>query len=146
MKSPESFQGRCIVTPLTLLALGVQTVTGAGAESLLEGFEVVTFELDVTAAATASGDTLDVYVQTTVDGTNWVDVVHFAQVLGDGGVKRFFSKISASLALTEFENGTALGAAAVRHIVGDRYRVRWAITDATTDDASFTFAVYATGT
>lgn len=146
MKSPESFPGRTIVPNIVLLSAGAQTETGTGSAVVAEGFEVMEFQLNVTAAATAAGDTLDVYVQTTIDGTNWIDIVHFTQVLGDGGAKRYLSKVSASLALTEFEVGTALGAAAVRHLVGDQYRVRWAITDATTDDASFTFSVTATGT
>lgn len=146
MKSPESHPGRTIAINQIVLPASARTDTGAGDEFMMEGFEAVTFQLDVTVAATDVGDTLDVYVQTTIDGTNWVDIVHFTQVLGNGGAKRFFSKISASLALTEFENATALGAAAVRHIVGDRYRVRWAITDASTDNASFTFGVTASGT
>ncbi len=146
MKSPEAFPGRCIVSPIIVLAPATRSVTGTGEEIELDGFEVLAFELDVTAAATEVGDTLDVFVQTTVDGTNWIDIVHFTQVLGNGGAKRYFSKISATLALTEFENGTALGAAAVRNITGSRYRVRWAITDAGTVNASFNFAVYANGT
>lgn len=147
MKSPESFPGRTIVENQILLASGARTETGTGDAVLLEGFEVLEFQLDATAAATDVGDTLDVYIQTTLDGgTNWIDIVHFTQVLGNGGAKRYISKISASLALTEFEVGTALGAAAVRHLVGSQYRVRWAITDSGTDNASFTFSVRANGT
>lgn len=146
MKSPESFPGRCIVSPLVLLGPAARTVTGIGDEIELDGFEVLAFELDVTAAATEVGDTLDVFVQTTVDGTTWVDIVHFTQILGNGGAKRYFSKVAAAQALTEFENGAALAAASVRHIPGSRYRVRWAITDSGTVNASFNFAVYANGT
>lgn len=83
------------------------------------------FVLDVTSAASAVDDTLDVYVQTKLDGTNWVDVVHFTQVLGNGGAKRYVAKLApAAQAQAEFENGTALGAAAVRHLAGDEWRVR----------------------
>lgn len=146
MKSPESFPGRTIAENQSLLASAAKTETGTGDAVLLEGFEVLEFQLDVTVAATEVGDTLDVYVQTTIDGTNWIDIVHFTQVVGNGGAKRYISKISASLALTEFEVGTALGAAAVRHLVGAQYRVRWAITDAGSDNASFTFSVKANGT
>lgn len=46
--------------------------------------------LDVTAAATTSGHTLDVYIDTSPDGgTTWVNIGHFTQVLGDGGAKKF---------------------------------------------------------
>jgi hypothetical protein len=146
MRSPENFNGRPIVSNLVLLPSAARTTTGTGDAIQLDGFEVLCFQLEVTAAATDAGDTLDVYVQTTVDGTTWLDAVHFTQVIGTGGAKRYVSKISASLAQAEYETGTALGAAAVRHLMGDQYRVRWAITDASTVNASFTFSVAANGT
>jgi hypothetical protein len=146
MQSPEAFIGRPIVDNIELLPSAARTETGTGDAKALEGFEVLLFQLDVTAAATAAGDLLDVFVQTTVDGTTWLDVIHFTQVLGNGGAKRYLSKVSASLALTEYETGAALAAAAVRNLIGSQWRVRWAITDATTDDASFTFSVKANGT
>lgn len=129
---------------VTLLASAARIETGTGsAVANLGEFRALVLQFDVTAAATAAGDTLDVYVQTTIDGTNWVDIHHFTQVLGNGGAKRYFAKVVAEAALTEFENATALGAAANRAIVGNQYRVRWVVVDATTDDASFTFSVTA---
>lgn len=98
------------------------------------------FVCDLTAAATDAADTLDVYVQTRVQGF-WVDVIHFTQMLGNGGAKRYFSKLQAGLSVTEFENATALGAGAARNIVGDEWRVKWALVDADAD-ASFTFSVH----
>jgi hypothetical protein len=145
MRSPESFPGRCIAVNQILLESGVRTETGNGEAVKLEGFSALMLQLDVTAAATAAGDTLDVFVQTTVDGVNWIDVYHFTQILGNGGAKRYFGKLIWDVALTEFENAAALGAAAGRAIFGDSWRVRWAITDATTDDASFTFGVKLNG-
>ena len=137
--SPASRQG------VVLLASGARTETGTG--NAVEGlgeFKTLFCELDVTAAATISGDTLDVFVQTSVDGTNWVDVMHFTQILGNGGAKRYFAKIIHDAALTEFENGAALGAAAARAIIGGKYRVRWDVADTgTAGDASFTFSVTA---
>lgn len=144
MRGADHLAGRGNIENLVLLASGAQTSTGTGeAVACPDGFEMLAAQLDVTAAATETGDTLDVFVQTTIDGTNWLDIIHFTQVLGDGGAKRYISKISASLALTEYETGSALGAAAVRHVFGSQYRVRWAITDASTDNASFTFSVTA---
>jgi hypothetical protein len=129
---------------VTLLASAARLETGTGdAVSDLGEFGALVLQLDVTAAATAAGDTLDVTVQTTIDGTNWVDIHHFTQILGNGGAKRYYAKIVKDVALTEFENAAALAAAASRSILGNQYRVRWAITDATTDDASFTFSVKA---
>lgn len=130
-----------------LLASAARTADGNGsAVSGLGKYSKLFFELDVTAAATEAGDTLDVFIQTTIDGTNWIDVVHFTQCTGDGGAKRYIAKINASLAETMFENGTALAESAVRNILGDQYRVRWAIVDVpTADNQSFTFSVTANG-
>jgi hypothetical protein len=146
MKSPASFPGRTIVTNQVLLASAARTTTGTGDEFLLEGMSALTLQCNLTAAATEVGDTLDVFVQTTIDGTNWVDVYHFTQMLGNGGAKRYFGKLLFDAALTEFENAATLAAAGGRAIFGDRYRVRWAITDAGSVNASFTFSVTANGT
>lgn len=128
-----------------LLASATKTATGTSTTVLSDCGEwrVAFLQLDVTAAATDVGDTLDVYVQTTIDGTNWVDVYHFTQVLGNGNAKRYYGKLVWDAALTEFENAAALAAAGGRAIMGDQYRVRWAITDAGTTNASFTFSVQA---
>jgi hypothetical protein len=56
------------------------------------------------------------------------------------GAKRYISKITAHVATAEFENGTALGAAAVRNLMGDEWRARWAVTD-DSGNASYTFSV-----
>ena len=100
------------------------------------------FVLDVSAAATDAADTLDVSIQTVLDGTNWIDVVHFTQVLGNGGALTYVAKIVAGVAQAEFETGTALGAAAVRHLFGDEWRVNYVQADADAD-ATFTFSVTA---
>lgn len=148
MKSPESYPGRTIVTNQVLLASGARTTTaGAFGDAVtLEGFAALVFQLDVTAAATDAGDTLDVTVQTTIDGTNWVDIHHFTQVLGNGGAKRYYGKVVFDAALTEFENGAALAAAAGRSIFGSQYRVKYVVVNTSTEDASFTFSVTANGT
>ena len=115
---------------VALAASAARTSDGNGSAVQLQGMvNAVAFVLDVTAAATDAGDLLDVYVQTKADGTNWLDVLHFTQIAGTGGTKRYVAKICAGGALTEFENGTALSAGGVRHILGDDWRVRWEITD-----------------
>lgn len=127
-----------------LHASGAETATGTGtAISGLGNAKVLQFELDVTAAATAAGDTIDVYVQTMIDGTNWVDIVHFTQVLGNGGAKRFYAKISSNLAESLFNNATALAAGSVRNIFGDQYRAAWTVASATAP--SFTFSLQMSG-
>lgn len=130
---------------VTLQAAAVKTATGNGTAVRMPGFaQNVTafiFELDVTAAATVAADTLDVFVQTKIDGTNWLDVVHFTQVLGDGGAKRYLLKASSFGNVTGFEAGAALNVNASRHIVGDDWRVRWVVVNDT--GPSFTFSVTA---
>lgn len=128
-----------------LLASDVRVESGIGdAMPQLGEWDVLMLQLDVTDAEAASDDTLDVFVQTTIDGENWIDIAHFTQVLGDGGPVRYVTKLVASAAETEFETGTALTAAAVRNLVGDQYRVRWDIVDGSEDSSqSFTFSVTA---
>lgn len=137
----------------TLLASAAQTTTSTGTAAVdLFQFcggdhahiNAIAFVLDVTNAATDAGDTLDVFVQTLIDGTNWVDVVHFTQVVGNGADDlTYIAKIERGTALSEFEIGTTLTATNARDIFGEQWRVRFAITDSGTDNATFTFGVYA---
>jgi hypothetical protein len=128
----------------TLVASAARTTTGVSdAVYLQDAPNGIVFVLGVTAAATDSGDTLDVKVQTTLDGSTWTDVVAFTQVLGNGGAKHHVAKITANGTQAMFENGASLSAGSVRNILGDTYRCAWSITDASTDNASFTFSVNA---
>lgn len=130
----------------TLLASTTQTGATAGASGSAVRLPVsraMAFTLDVTAAATAVGDILDVYVQTKADGTNWLDVVRFARVLGNGGTKRYVAKLCAAVTTSEFENGTGLAASNVRNLFGDEWRVYYVVTDAAPANAAFTFSVTA---
>jgi len=138
-------QSRAVGFAQTLLASAAQsaTSTGEAAVRIIDPPNGIVFELDVTAAATDADDTLNVFIQTSIDNTNWVDVVHFTEVLGNGGAKRYYAKITSAVNTAEFENGAALGAAAVRNIVGDQWRVRFAIVDPTGANVSFTFSVTA---
>jgi len=125
----------------------VTTAAGAvnansDAVTLPASMRAVSFVLDVSAAATDVGDTLDVKVQTKIDGTNWVDVIHFTQVLGNGGTKRFIAKLCASTAETLFSDATLAAGTTVRHLLGDEWRVNHVQVDGDSD-ASFTFTVKA---
>ncbi len=130
---------------LTSVTTANGAIAGAfsGESMLLPRPQAIVFELDVTAAATDAGDELDVYVQTLIDGNNWIDVAHFTQLKGDGGAKRFFAKITAAAAETMFEAGAALSAGSIRNLLGDAWRTKHVQVDAGTQNASFTFAVYA---
>lgn len=101
------------------------------------------FTIDVTAAATESSDKLEPVIQAMVDGTNPVDVVRFNDILGDGGAKRYIVKINGEIAQAMFENGSALTSTNIRNLLGEAYRVSVPLTDAGTDNASFTYSVTA---
>lgn len=132
-----------VVTLLASSSTAAGAVDTAGSAVRLPGMvNAMAFVLDVTAAATDAADTLDVKVETKIDGTNWLDVIHFTQCLGNGGAKRYIEKLVADVACAGFENATALGAGNTRDLLGDEYRASWVQVDADSD-ASFTFSVTA---
>jgi len=138
--SPVAFN-RTLLTSAARTASGTQVVHGfAWARDY-------TFTLVVSAAATATADTLNVYVQRLLpDGSTYEDIVSFTQVVGDGGAKKFVADIIPENATgaVAVPGDAALAAGSVKNVyVGDTLRIKWVIVDATTDDASFTFAVYA---
>lgn len=104
------------------------------------------FMLEVTAAATAVGDTLDVYIQSSIDGTVWDDFVHFTQVLGDGGAKKYTASWNGGITPTTAMGApadAALAAGVKQGSVGTQFRVKWVIVDDGADNASFTFSIKA---
>ena len=132
--------------PQVLVTSAVRTADGNGPAVLIRGQrQGVLFEFDLTNAATDLADTLDVFIQALApDNENWVDVVHFTQIVGNGAnTQRYFAKINSDLTTAEFENASALGAAAVRNLMSRQYRVRWVIADSGDADQTFTFAVHA---
>ena len=108
------------------------------------GFGQAMILLDLTAAATEAGDTLDVYIDTTPDGTNWVNVIHFAQMLGNGGAKQFWAVLDRGTAGTAtFVSATDAAVSVVRPAMFcDQLRVRYTTVDAaTTGNLGFVFSV-----
>jgi hypothetical protein len=100
--------------------------------------------LDVTAAATDVGDTLDVYLDTSFDGgVSWINIGHFTQVLGNGGVKKFVMSFKANpIAAANSVLATAdqAAAAALQIGFGDRFRYRATMVDADAD-GTFTWSL-----
>lgn len=109
--------------------------------------ESAVFVLDVTAAATDVGDTLDVYIQHSPDnGATWDDFVHFTQVLGNGGAKKFIAIWHKQVTPESEVHAPADGTLAVGVLqgpVGSLWRWKAKITDAGTVNASFTFSIKA---
>lgn len=137
----------------TLVASAARTADGTSGSLTPFGNKVgklraAVYFLNVSAAATDAGDTLDVYVQHTPDdGTTWDDFIHFTQVLGNGGAKKFIatwvrdytpeSEIKAPA-------DAALAAGILQGPTAPLIRVKWVIVDAGTDNASFTFSLVVT--
>lgn len=117
--------------------------SGAVANCKPERFDGGYFQLAVTAAAAAVGDTLNVYVQSSTDGTTWDDFVSFTQVLGNGGVKNFAAGWTAvgtaPAALHPLTDGTLAAGSVNQGPNGDLWRVKWVIAGST---PNFTFAVF----
>ncbi len=131
-----------------LVASAARTANGnSGALYLTHasGMRAAAFLLNVTAAATDAGDTLDVYVQHSSDGgTTYDDFIHFTQVLGNGGAKKFVAHWVGTIAPTSALHApadAALAAGVNQGPIGDTLRVKWVIVDAGTANVSFTFSV-----
>jgi len=131
------------------VAHSVRDVVASAAHTATEATDVVflpvaergfIFIYDYTVNAVLAGDTCDVYVQTMLDGTNWTDVVHFPQVLGNDAAGRRHAKVLTAGVLLEGDNTAALAAGQVRHALGDEWRVNVVIAGG---NPSFTFSVTA---
>lgn len=131
---------------LELAAAAARTASADGQSHFVPpSTKRITIELDVTDAATEVGDLLDVYVDLSLDGESWSNAVHFPQVLGNGGDKRYYAVLDATTPGTSTVDATSNAAAgAVRPALTGRFiRARHTVVDAGTDNASFTFSVKA---
>lgn len=100
--------------------------------------------LDVTAAATLAGDTLDVYIQKNVGSKAnlvWTDFIHFTQVLGNGGVKQHVAEVTTDAAAPtsamHAAQDAALAAGVNQGPWSDDWRIKWVVVGTGT----FTFSV-----
>lgn len=130
----------------TLAASAARTVGATGASVLLTGYwKRLLCVLDVTASGTAAGDTLDVYVDVSPDGSKWIPAVHFAQQAGNGAAKTEYAVLDPSNPGADTVVATSDPAAGkVRAGVFGKYvRARWAVVDAGGHAQSHTFSVKA---
>jgi hypothetical protein len=129
---------------LTLAASAARTAGGNGtAVGGLGGFRRFVFLLSITASAADAGDTLDVYVDASLDEATWVNAVHFTQQAGDGAARKEVAVLDPSNPGTSVVNVTSDAASgAVRPAVWGPYlRARWAIADSGNGDSSHTFSL-----
>ena len=131
---------------LTLAASAARTASANGTAVQINGerrrFIIVN---RITASATDAGDTLDVYVDCSLDGTTWYNAAHFTQQAGNGAARTEYAVLDPSNPGTSVINVTAdAAAAAVRPaLFGPYMRARWAIADSGDGNSSHTFSVIA---
>lgn len=131
---------------ITLKASGAVTATaGTNGTAVFIGGERTRyiFFLDVTAAATDVDDTLDCYIDWSIDNVTYYNGAHFTQVLGNGGVKSFFVVFDPSNPGTAGIATTADAAVnTVRpSLFGPYVRTRYVVVNPGAGAASFTFSV-----
>ena len=134
-----------MVTIVESAARTLSSNSGALPISQLRFVKVANFFLDVTVAAQLVTDTLNVYIQSSIDGIVWDDFVSFTQVLGNGGAKqyiaRWFRDLSPEAELAA-PSDKALAAGVRQGPVPCSYwRVAWVIAGGA--NKSFTFSVSA---
>ena len=132
---------------ITLAALAARTASANGTAIQIAGerrrFLIVNA---ITASLTDAGDTLDVYVDFSLDNTTWYNAVHFTQQAGNGADRTEFAVLDPANPGTSVINITTdANAAAVRPaLFGPYMRARWAIVDdGGNANSSHTFSVLA---
>jgi hypothetical protein len=134
-----------MVTLVESAARSSSSNSGALSISQLEYVKAAIFFLDVTSAAQLVGDTLNVYIQSSLDGTVWDDFVSFTQALGNGGAKQYLARWVRDLSPeTELAapSDKAMAEGVRRGPVPCSYwRVAWVIEGG--ENKSFTFSVSA---
>ena len=145
MKGPrgsELLQGETI----TLAASAARTA-GANGTAVYVGGERRRFIIvnAITNSDTDAGDTLDVYVDCSLDNTTWYNAVHFTQQAGNGAARTEYAVLDPSNPGTSVINVTTdAAAAAVRPgLFGPYMRARWAIVDSGDANQTHTFSVIA---
>ena len=93
------------------------------------------FFLNVTVAQTDASDTLDVFIETTLDGgTTYVAVGHFGQVAGnavEGVATQHYLKIVGGDPEAGWVGAVEVALSTARDIMGDLWRIRTDIVEAT---------------
>jgi hypothetical protein len=133
---------------LTLAALAARTAGANGDAVAVGGYRRFVIVNTITASVTDAADTLDVYVDFSLDNVTWFNAVHFTQRAGNlpATPRTEFAVLDASAPGAVVINVTADAAAGVVRPAahGAYMRARWAIVDAGgAADQSHTFSVLA---
>jgi len=129
----------------TLLASSARTASDVGsAITLRRNLKGLIFLLDLSAASSVAGDLLDVFVQDSIDNSNWCDRVAFTQCLGNGGVKKYEARLnclaSPATAMQAPIDGTLAAGSVLHGPISPYLRAKFVITDGG-GSHSFTFGL-----
>ena len=132
-----------VVTLKASSAVTASAGTNGTAVAILGERRRYIFILAVTAAATEVDDTLNVYVDWSLDNVTYYNGGHFTPVLGNGGAKSFFMVFDPSAPGTaDIAVTTDAANSTVRpSLFGAYVRARWVEVDAGGGASSFTFSV-----
>jgi hypothetical protein len=80
---------------LTILASGARTASGIGSVVHVQNYTCRLIALlDVTATASIATDSLDVFIQDSIDNVNFTDMVRFNRVPGNVGVQQYYATVN----------------------------------------------------
>ncbi len=133
-----------LLAPTTVAVAGAN-VAGPTARLAHNGFKAMLVLLKLTDAQTDADDTLDVFIDVSIDdGAVWVNMIHFTQILGNGAnVLNLAAVAILDIASDQFDATADLAASGVRAFLGKTMRVRHTVVDPTGANVSFTFSVVA---
>lgn len=131
---------------VTLFASANRTATAGtnGTAVYLGGERIVfLFLLDVTLCDDDVDDTLDVYVDWSMDNVTYYNGIHYTQVLGNGAPIQFYAIVGPAAAGTAVINTTTDAAVSVvrPEVFGPYARGRYVLVDGGGADADFTFSL-----
>lgn len=128
----------------TLAASAARTAGASGTGVAgFQRFRRLILLLNITASLTDAGDTLDVYVDGSLDNSIWFNLIHFTQQAGNGAARKEFAILDPSNPGTAAINVTSDAASGVVRPAGwaPYLRARWAIADSGNANQSHTFSV-----
>ena len=116
-----------------LAAAGSRSASGAGSGvAPVQMADLRAFELNVYSAAGGAGATLDVWIQQCIDGTNWDDIAHYPQVLGNSGGGQWIATFTVRQRdqageMHQMRDATLAAGQVVDSMLGRCFRAKWVI-------------------
>lgn len=130
---------------LTLAATAYTTVEANAVKATFDllgyGLREVLAILDLDNADTDAGDTLDVYLDASIDGVLYYNFVHFTQIAGTTAAGQYFAISGPQAAAEEVISSDVAAGGTPRTFLGRYIRVRHTLVDADATNATFTYSL-----